>query len=125
MISRPRRLRYTSTRYDTEARLNQAIASIYELQVRQNNYSAEKHHRRSAKFFYGMLATQMAVIISTFAIAARQQNFLWSIAAAAGTAAVALCRLRLSLRLNRWVHPAGQPEFSRKPPAPKPASLRS
>src|SRR5271170_649011 len=83
------RLRYTSSRYDAEARLNQAVASIYELQVRQNNYSAEKHHRRSAKFFYGMLAAQMAVIISTFAIAARQRNFLWSIAAAAGTAAVA------------------------------------
>jgi hypothetical protein len=83
------RLRYTSARYDAEASLNQAIASIYELQVRQNNYSAEKHHRRSAKFFYGMLAAQMAVIISTFAIAARQKNFLWSIAAAAGTAAVA------------------------------------
>jgi hypothetical protein len=83
------RLRYTSLRYDAEARLNQTVASVYELQVRQNNYSAEKHHRRSAKFFYGMLATQMAVIISTFAIAARQKNFLWSIAAAAGTAAVA------------------------------------
>jgi hypothetical protein len=83
------RLRYTSTRYDAEARLNQSIAGIYELQVRQNNYSAEKHHRRSAKFFYGMLAAQLAVIISTFAIAARQRNFLWSIAATAGTAAVA------------------------------------
>lgn len=82
------RLRYTSARYDTEARLNQSIASIYELQVRQNNYSAEKHHRRSAKFFYGMLAAQMAVIIATFAIAARQRNFLWSVAAAAGLAAV-------------------------------------
>jgi hypothetical protein len=82
------RLRYTASRYDAEARLNQAVANVYELQVRQNNYSAEKHHRRSAKFFYGMLAAQMAVIISTFAIAARQKNFLWSIAAAAGTAAV-------------------------------------
>jgi hypothetical protein len=58
------------------------------LQVRQNNYTAEKHHRRSAKFFYGMLASQMAVIISTFAIAARKRNFLWSVAAAAGAAAV-------------------------------------
>jgi hypothetical protein len=83
------RLRYTSARYDIEARLNQAIASIYELQVRQNNYSAEKHHRRSGKFFYGMLGAQLAVIIATFAIAARQRNFLWSIAAAAGTAAIA------------------------------------
>jgi hypothetical protein len=83
------RLRYTASRYDTEARLNQAIAGIYELQVRQNNYSAEKHQRRSGKFFYGMLAAQLAVIISTFAIAARQRSFLWSIAAAAGVAAIA------------------------------------
>jgi Domain of unknown function (DUF4337) len=83
------RLRYTASRYDTEARLDQAIAGIFELQVRQNNYSAEKHQRRSGKFFYGMLAAQMAVIISTFAIAARQRSFLWSIAAAAGVAAIA------------------------------------
>jgi len=82
------RLRYTSARYETEARLNQAVGSVYELQVRQNNYTAEKHHKRSAKFFYGMLASQMAVIISTFAIAARKRNFLWSVAAAAGAAAV-------------------------------------
>jgi len=82
------RLRYTAARYDVEARLNQSIASIYELQVRKGNISAEKHHKRSQKFFYGMLAAQMAVIISTFAIAARQKNFLWSVAAAAGAAAV-------------------------------------
>ena len=82
------RLRYTAARYETEARLNQAVGSVYELQVRQNNYSAEKHHKRSGKFFYGMLASQMAVIISTFAIAARKRNFLWSIAATAGALAV-------------------------------------
>ena len=82
------RLRYTSARYETEARLNQVVAGVFELQVRQNNASAEKHHRRSGKFFYGMLASQMAVIISTFAIAARQRSFLWSIAATAGVAAV-------------------------------------
>ena len=82
------RLRYTAARYDAEAKLNQAVANVYELQVRQNNYTAEKHHRRSAKFFYGMLASQMAVIISTFAVAARKRSFLWSIAAAAGAAAV-------------------------------------
>jgi hypothetical protein len=35
-----------------------------------------------------MLASQLAVIISTFALAARQRSFLWSIAAVAGTAAV-------------------------------------
>ena len=82
------RLRYTAVRYDAEAKLNQAVAGVYELKVRQNNYTAEKHHKRSAKFFYGMLASQMAVIISTFALAARKRSFLWSIAAAAGAAAV-------------------------------------
>jgi hypothetical protein len=82
------RLRYTAARYDDESRLNSTIASIYELQVRQNNASAEKHHSRSGKFFYGMLAAQLAVIIATFAIAARQRNFLWSVAAAAGLLAI-------------------------------------
>lgn len=83
------RLRYTAARYDAEAKLNMAVASIYELQVRKNNASAEKHHARSGKFFFGMLAAQAAVIIATFAIAARKRNFLWTIAAAAGVAAVA------------------------------------
>jgi len=83
------RLRYTAARYDVEARLNMAVAGIYELQVRQSNYSADKHRARSGKFFFGMLAAQLAVIVSTFAIAARQRSFLWSIAAAAGAAAVA------------------------------------
>lgn len=82
------RLRYNASRYDREARLNQSIANIYELQVRQNNISAEKHHARSKNFFFGMLASQMAVIISTFAIAARKKSLLWSLAAAAGAAAV-------------------------------------
>jgi hypothetical protein len=82
------RLRYNADRYDSEARLNQAIANIYELQVRQNNLSAEKHHKRSGKFFFGMLAAQLAVIVSTFAIAARKKNLLWAFAAAAGAGAV-------------------------------------
>lgn len=82
------RLRYIAARYDAESKLNSTVASIYELQVRKGNLSAERHHRRSGKFFYGMLAAQMAVIIATFSIAARQKNFLWSLAAAAGLAAV-------------------------------------
>jgi len=82
------RLRYTSTRYDTESRLNMAVAGIYELQVRENGYLAEEHHARSGNFFFGMLAAQMAVILSTFALAARQRSFLWSVATAAGAAAV-------------------------------------
>lgn len=82
------RLRYSAQRYDAEARLNQAIANLYELRVRQGNFSAERHHARSQRFFYGMLAAQAGVIIATFAIAARQRNFLWSLAAAAGAGAL-------------------------------------
>lgn len=83
------RLRYTGLRYDAEARLNQAIANIYELQVRQSNLSAERHHLRSQRFFFGMLAAQAAVIIATFSIAAQKRSLLWSLAALAGLAAIA------------------------------------
>jgi hypothetical protein len=83
------RIRYTAARYDSEARLNQAIGDLYELQVRRSNLSAERHHSRSQRFFYGMLAAQMAVIVSTLAIAAQKRNLLWSIAAGAGMLAVA------------------------------------
>jgi hypothetical protein len=82
------RLRYTAARYDAEARLNQAIGNLYELQVRKSNIDADRHHRRSQRFFFGMLGAQFAVIVSTFALAARKRNLLWSLAAAAGAAAV-------------------------------------
>jgi Domain of unknown function (DUF4337) len=82
------RLRYTAARYDAEARLNQAIANIYELQVRKSNIEAERHHKRSQRFFLGMLAAQAAVIISTFSLAAQKRSVLWSLAAAAGAAAI-------------------------------------
>ena len=83
------RLRFNSLRYDSEARLNQAVANIYELQVRKSNVSAERHHNRSQRFFFGMLAAQMGVIIATFAMAAKQRNLLWSLAASAGVIAIA------------------------------------
>ncbi len=82
------RIRYNAARYDAEARLNQAVANLLELQVRKANVSAERHHRRSGSFFLGMLGAQAAVIIATFAIAAQKRNFLWTVAAAAGLAAV-------------------------------------
>lgn len=83
------RLRYAALRYEIEARLNQTIANLYEVQVRKSNISAEHHHRRSQRFFYGMLAAQTGVIISTLAMAAKNRNLLWSIAAVAGLLAVA------------------------------------
>jgi hypothetical protein len=82
-------LRYAAQRYEVEARLNQAIADFYELQVRRSNLAAERHHTRSLRFFIGMLGAQLGVIIGTFAIAARQRNLLWSLAAAAGLLAIA------------------------------------
>ena len=83
------RLRYTAARYEVEARLNQAIANLYELQVRMSNTAAERHHRRSERFFLGMLAAQAAVITATFALAARQRSILWGLAAGVGLLAVA------------------------------------
>lgn len=83
------RLRYTAARYEVEARLNQAVANLYELQVRQSNMAAERHHRRSERFFLGMLAAQAAVITATFALAARQRSILWGLAAGVGLVAVA------------------------------------
>jgi hypothetical protein len=82
------KMRLTATRYDAEARLNQTIANLLELQVRQGNISAERHHRRSSKFFFGMLGAQAAVIVSTLAMAARQRNLLWTLSACAGVLAL-------------------------------------
>jgi hypothetical protein len=84
-----RQMELNALRYDAEARMNQSVANLYELQVRKANISAERHHRRSTRFFFGMLAAQAAVIIATLAIAARARSVLWSIAAVAGAAAVA------------------------------------
>jgi hypothetical protein len=82
------KMRFGAARYDSEAKLNQSIANLFELQVRKANVSAERHHRRSGRFFFGMLAAQAAVIVSTFAIAAQKRSFLWALAAGAGLAAV-------------------------------------
>lgn len=83
------RFRVNGTRYEGEARLNQVTAGLIELQVRKANLSADRHRRRSMRFFIGMLAAQAAVIIATLAIAASKRNLLWSVAASAGVTAVA------------------------------------
>ncbi len=83
------RLRFNASRYDYEAQLNAKIARLYELQVHKGNLEAERHHARSQKFFFGMLAAQMGVVIGTLAIAAKQRSLLWAIAAGAGVLAIA------------------------------------
>jgi hypothetical protein len=82
------RLRFNESRYDQEAQLNATIGRLYELQVRKSNITAGRHHARSQKFFFGMLAAQMGVIISTLAMAAKKRNLLWSLAAGAGLLAI-------------------------------------
>lgn len=82
------RARYSAARYDAEARLNQSVAQLIELQVRKSNLTADRHHRRSQRFFFGMLAAQAAVIVSTFSLAAQKRSMLWTLAAAAGLAAI-------------------------------------
>jgi hypothetical protein len=82
------RLRYSAMRYDAEAKLNQAIARLHDVQVRLANLAAERHERRSGWFFQGMLGAQAAVLVSTFALAARRRSLLWSLAASAGLGAV-------------------------------------
>ena len=81
------RMRYDAARYDTEARYNRTIAELYELKVRLSNLSAERHHLRSQRFFFGMLGAQAAVILASFALAVQRRNLLWGFAAALGLTA--------------------------------------
>ena len=82
------RLRFHALRYEAEARYNQAIANLIELEIQKTNLASERHQARSQRFFLGMLVAQFAVICATFAIAARKRNLLWSLAAAAGLIAI-------------------------------------
>jgi hypothetical protein len=83
------KLTLATHRYEAEARLNQTLANVYELQVRASNLSSDRHYLRSQRFFFGMLFAQFSVVMSTFAIAVRLKNTLWALAAGAGIFAVA------------------------------------
>jgi hypothetical protein len=81
---------YDGRRYEREARYNQAVAGLYELDVRKASLESERHRVRSQVFFAAMLAAQAGVTISTFAIALRRRSLVWALAALAGMAALAL-----------------------------------
>ena len=83
------RLRFAARRYDAEARLNQAVAGLLELQVRQSNLSAARHQKRSGRFFYAMLAAQTAVISATFSLASAWRKILWATSVALGLGGLA------------------------------------
>ena len=79
---------FTARRNEREARNNQAIAGLYELQVHQNSVISEKHRRRSKNFFYGMLCAQGGVAIASLSLAARRRSALWGMAGVAGLTAL-------------------------------------
>jgi Domain of unknown function (DUF4337) len=81
-------LKYEANRYNAEARYNQVVAQLYEIQVRKDGFTSDRHRARSREFFYGMLAAQAGVTIATFALAVRRRSVLWGLAASAGLAAI-------------------------------------
>jgi chromosome segregation ATPase len=81
---------YDVRRYDREARFNQEVAALYELQVRKSSLTSDVHRERSMYFLYAMLAAQAGVTIATFALAVRQKSVLWALATAAGVTAITI-----------------------------------
>jgi hypothetical protein len=79
---------FTARRYRREANDNQDIANVLEIQVRKSSWSSDRHRDRSLMFFYGMLAAQVGVVISTSALAVRRRSVLWGLATVAGLGAI-------------------------------------
>ena len=82
------RMHLDALRLDAEAKLSRPVADLLELQVRQSNRDAERHRIRSGRFFIGMLAAQLAVVIATFALAVQKRNTIWAVAASLGLTAI-------------------------------------
>jgi hypothetical protein len=81
-------LNFNSNRYQREARYNQVLGQLLEVQVRRQSFISDRHRARSREFFYGMLGAQAGVTIATFSLAVRRGSWLWGLAASAGLAAV-------------------------------------
>jgi len=79
---------FTARCYEREARDNQEIAGVYEIQVRKNSWHSERHRQRSSLFFFALLYAQIGVIISAIALAVKSKGLLWGLAGLAGAAAV-------------------------------------
>ena len=82
------RLRYSARRYGQEAKLNQQVANLYEVRVRQNSAESDRHRQRSKQFFYAMLLAQAGVVVATFGITQKKHS-LWALATVAGLVALA------------------------------------
>jgi hypothetical protein len=83
-------LDFDARRYRQEARYNQGVAGIRDLQARLSAFTSDAHHKKSELFFYGMLAAQGGVTIATFALAVRYKGLLWGLATLAGLLALSI-----------------------------------
>lgn len=80
---------FTARRYDREAKFNQQIGELYEVQVRRAGFDSERHRVRSKNFFYAMLCAQAGVTIASLALAKSRQSAFWFAAGLAGLIAIA------------------------------------
>jgi hypothetical protein len=71
-------------RYRAESRLNQGIASLYEIRVKMSSAESDKHRRKSEYFFFAMLSAQIGATISALALARRTKSVLWLFASMIG-----------------------------------------
>jgi hypothetical protein len=83
------RLSWDSRRNAAEAKYNQTIAQVLEVQVMYTSLDSDRHRDRSKFFFYGMLAAQAGVTISTLSLAVKKRSLLWAAASLVGMGAVA------------------------------------
>ena len=82
------KLRFESARLEREAKLNQNVATLFEVTVAKSTIQSRRARTRSQYFFYGMLAAQAAVTIATMSLAVRDKNRMWGLAAGIGLIAV-------------------------------------
>jgi len=75
-------------RYRSESFFLFRIGDLYEARVRVVTAISDKHRRRSENFFYAMLVAQIGAVVSSLALARRQNSSLWLIAGLAGAVAV-------------------------------------
>jgi hypothetical protein len=83
------RLSWDSRRNTAEAKYNQTVAQILEVEVLYTSLDSDRHRDRSKFFFYGMLAAQAGVTISTLSLAVQKRSLLWAAASLVGMGAVA------------------------------------
>jgi hypothetical protein len=82
------RLDFDFRRYRREGDYNQFLGYLREMQARRSALQSDRHHFKSEMYFYAMLAAQVGVTISTFALAVRFRSTLWGVASLAGLAAI-------------------------------------